>query len=206
MSELGFERAKAVETGRPGDDPRDLLKLYLCGYLNQIRSSRRLEAECRRNVELMWLLGRLYPDHKSTAEFRRIHRESTCTPVTFRPIALTALSKLSCLRPVMNTYAPSSTNSFADASAIPEVAPVITATLPSNLPMTTPLLVGNAENRIAHNNERSARVTVVYAVHHSIRSAQVRESLQDIASIVSFRSASPGRLNVTEQSSDAPSV
>jgi len=62
MSELGFERAKAAETGRLGYDPRDLLKLYLYGYLNQIRSSRRLEAECRRNVELMWLLGRLYPD------------------------------------------------------------------------------------------------------------------------------------------------
>ena len=74
MSELGFERAQAAETGRPGYDPRDLLKLYLYGYLNQIRSSRRLEAECRRNVELMWLLGRLYPDHKSIAEFRRMHR------------------------------------------------------------------------------------------------------------------------------------
>jgi transposase len=56
MSELGFERAQAAETGRPGYDPRDLLKLYLYGYLNQIRSSRRLEAECRRNVELMWFL------------------------------------------------------------------------------------------------------------------------------------------------------
>ncbi len=56
MSELGFERAHAAETDRPGYDPRDLLKLYLYGYLNQIRSSRRLEAECRRNVELMWLL------------------------------------------------------------------------------------------------------------------------------------------------------
>jgi transposase len=76
MSELGFERAEAAETGRPGYDPRDLLKLYLYGYLNQIRSSRRLEAECRRNVELMWLLGRLYPDHKSIAEFRRMHREA----------------------------------------------------------------------------------------------------------------------------------
>jgi len=78
MSELGFERAKAAETGRPGYDPRDLLKLYLYGYLNQIRSSRRLESECRRNVELMWLLGRLYPDHKSIAEFRRMH----CDAVT----------------------------------------------------------------------------------------------------------------------------
>jgi transposase len=76
MSELGFERAQAAETGRPGYDPRDLLKLYLYGYLNQIRSSRRLEAECRRNVELMWLLGRLYPDHKSIAEFRRLHHDA----------------------------------------------------------------------------------------------------------------------------------
>jgi hypothetical protein len=50
--------------------------MYLYGYMNQIRSSRRLEAECRRNVELMWLLGRLYPDHKSIAEFRRVHREA----------------------------------------------------------------------------------------------------------------------------------
>jgi transposase len=76
MSDLGFERAKAADTGRPGYDPRDFLKLYLYGYLNQIRSSRRLEAACRRNVELMWLLGRLYPDHKSIAEFRRMHRDA----------------------------------------------------------------------------------------------------------------------------------
>jgi transposase len=54
---LGFVRAEAAETGRPGYDPRDLLKLYLYGYLQQIRSSRRLEAECQRNVEVMWLLG-----------------------------------------------------------------------------------------------------------------------------------------------------
>jgi transposase len=73
---LGFERAEAAETGRPGYDPRDLLKLYLYGYLQQIRSSRRLESECQRNVELMWLLGRLYPDHKSIAEFRRVHSEA----------------------------------------------------------------------------------------------------------------------------------
>src|ERR1700675_4033721 len=76
LSELGFEHAQAAETGRPGYDPRDLLKLYLYGYLNKIRSSRRLEAECRRNVELMWLLGRLYPDHKSISEFRRMHRDA----------------------------------------------------------------------------------------------------------------------------------
>lgn len=76
MGALGFARADPAETGRPGYDPRDLLKLYLYGYLQQIRSSRRLENECRRNVELMWLLGRLVPDYKSIAEFRRIHREA----------------------------------------------------------------------------------------------------------------------------------
>jgi transposase len=52
------------------------LKLYVYGYLHQVRSSRRLEAECRRNLELMWLLGRLLPDYKSIAEFRRMHREA----------------------------------------------------------------------------------------------------------------------------------
>jgi len=70
---LGFVRAEPAETGRPGYDPRDLLKLYLYGYLQQVRSSRRLEAECQRNVEVMWLLGRLQPDYKSIAEFRRMH-------------------------------------------------------------------------------------------------------------------------------------
>jgi transposase len=73
---LGFQRAEPAETGRPGYDPRDLLKLYLYGYLQQVRSSRRLEAECRRNVEVMWLLGRLTPDYKSIAEFRRVHRDA----------------------------------------------------------------------------------------------------------------------------------
>lgn len=76
MSQLGFERAQAAETGRPGYNPHHLLKLYLYGYLNQIPSSRRLEAECRRNVEFMWLLGRLHPDHKSIAESRRIYRDA----------------------------------------------------------------------------------------------------------------------------------
>src|SRR6202022_3436914 len=73
---LGLGGAGAAEKGGPGYDPRDLLKLYLYGYLQQIRSSRRLESECQRNVELMWLLGRLCPDHKSIAEFRRGHREA----------------------------------------------------------------------------------------------------------------------------------
>src|ERR1700675_1220588 len=75
-AKLGFVRSEPAETGRPGYDPRDLLKLYLYGYLWQIRSSRRLETECQRNVEVMWLLGRLCPDHKSIAEFRRVHSDA----------------------------------------------------------------------------------------------------------------------------------
>jgi len=62
MAGLGFERAEAAETGRPRYDPRHLLKLFLYGYLRRIRSSRRLENECRRNIELIWLLGRLVRD------------------------------------------------------------------------------------------------------------------------------------------------
>lgn len=62
--------------GRPDHAPRDLLKLYLYGYLHQLCSSRLREAECRRNVEVMWLLGRLTPDYKSIAEVRRKHREA----------------------------------------------------------------------------------------------------------------------------------
>src|SRR5437667_8727930 len=76
MQGLGFTRAEPAETGQPGYDPRDLLKLYLYGYLRQVRSSRRLEAECQRNVEVMWLLGRLQPDYKSIAEFRRMHSQA----------------------------------------------------------------------------------------------------------------------------------
>jgi len=75
-AELGFERAVPEATGRPPYDPRDLLKLYLYGYLNQIRSSRRLERECHRNVELMWLLGRLAPDFKTIANFRKDNGEA----------------------------------------------------------------------------------------------------------------------------------
>ncbi|HEX6792382.1 MAG TPA: IS1182 family transposase [Casimicrobiaceae bacterium] len=71
LVELGFGKATPAVTGRPPYDPADLLKLYLYGYLNQVRSSRRLERECSRNVEVMWLLGRLIPDHKTIAEFRR---------------------------------------------------------------------------------------------------------------------------------------
>lgn len=68
---LEFVRSIPADTGRPGYDPRDLLKLYVYGYLNQIRSSRKLEQEARRNIEVMWLLRRLTPDFKTIADFRR---------------------------------------------------------------------------------------------------------------------------------------
>ncbi|HKM61927.1 MAG TPA: IS1182 family transposase [Acidisphaera sp.] len=68
---LGFVRAVPAGIGRPGYDPRDLLRLYLYGYLNGVRSSRRLERECRVNVELMWLMAKRAPDFKTIADFRR---------------------------------------------------------------------------------------------------------------------------------------
>lgn len=69
----GLEVSRAVPSrlGASAYDPRDLLKLYVYGYLNRVRSSRRLERECHRNVEVMWLLGRLAPDHKTIANFRK---------------------------------------------------------------------------------------------------------------------------------------
>jgi len=67
---LGFEGVEPSETGRPSYHPSVLLKIYIYGYLNRIQSSRRLERECQRNVELMWLSGRLAPDFKTIADFR----------------------------------------------------------------------------------------------------------------------------------------
>jgi transposase len=71
LRELGFAGADPADTGRPGYHPAVLLKIYLYGYLNRIQSSRRLERESQRNVELMWLTGRLAPDFKTLADFRR---------------------------------------------------------------------------------------------------------------------------------------
>ena len=71
LRELGFERVDPAATGRPSYHPAVLLKLYIYGYLNRVQSSRRLERECQRNVELMWLTERLEPDHKTIANFRK---------------------------------------------------------------------------------------------------------------------------------------
>ena len=70
----GFVEVEAKTTGRPGYAPADLLKLYIYGYLNRIRSSRRLEAETHRNIEVIWLLRHLKPDFKTIADFRRDNR------------------------------------------------------------------------------------------------------------------------------------
>jgi transposase len=71
LKQLGLDRAEPSATGRPPYDPADLLRLYIYGYLNRIRSSRRLEAEAKRNLELMWLLRSLAPDFKTIADFRK---------------------------------------------------------------------------------------------------------------------------------------
>jgi transposase len=71
LGELGFNRAQPADTGRPSYDPGDLLRLYLYGYLNRVRSSRMLERETKVNIEVMWLLGKLSPDFKTIADFRR---------------------------------------------------------------------------------------------------------------------------------------
>src|ERR1700740_3696194 len=71
LASVGFDGAIPATTGRPSYHPAVLLKIYIYGYLNRVQSSRRLERECQRNVELMWLTGRLAPDFKTIADFRR---------------------------------------------------------------------------------------------------------------------------------------
>src|SRR3974377_1696801 len=71
LAELGFKDVEPAATGRPGYHPAPLLKLYIYGYLNRIQSSRRLEREARRNLEVIWLLQRFSPDDKTIADFRR---------------------------------------------------------------------------------------------------------------------------------------
>ena len=71
LAAAGFQRTSAAGTGRPGYHPSVLLKLFVYGYLNRVPSSRRLEREAARNVEVMWLTGRLVPDHKTIADFRK---------------------------------------------------------------------------------------------------------------------------------------
>src|ERR1700744_3674738 len=80
LTTAGFIRVAPKRTGRPGYAPTDLLKLYIYGYLNRVRSSRRLEAETHRNIEVIWLLRHLKPDYKTIADFRRDNRTA------FKPV------------------------------------------------------------------------------------------------------------------------
>ncbi len=76
LAAAGFGRVEPKVTGRPAYAPADLLKLYIYGYLNRVRSSRRLEAETHRNIEVIWLLRHLKPDFKTIADFRRDNRHA----------------------------------------------------------------------------------------------------------------------------------
>ena len=76
LKALGFARIETKATGRPPYHPGDLLKLYLYGYMHRVRSSRRLERECHTNLEVLWLLNRLAPDHKTIANFRKDNGEA----------------------------------------------------------------------------------------------------------------------------------
>lgn len=76
LRQLGFSKVDAEETGRPPYQPGDLLKLYVYGYLNQVRSSRRLEREAQRNLEVLWLINRVTPSFKTIADFRKDHPEA----------------------------------------------------------------------------------------------------------------------------------
>ena len=76
MDELGFVRSTPAETGTPGYDPRDLLKLYIYGYFYEVRSSRKLARECKCNVEVMWLLSKLTPDFRTISDFRKDNKEA----------------------------------------------------------------------------------------------------------------------------------
>ena len=84
---LGFVHVQPLDIGRPGYHPRMMLKLYIYGYLNRVPSSRRLERECQRNIEVIWLTGQLAPDFKTIADFRK---------TTARPFARYAARSSCC--------------------------------------------------------------------------------------------------------------
>src|SRR5207344_3109523 len=76
LGKLGFSRVVPLERGRPSYHPATLLKIYIYGYLNRVPSSRRLERECQRNIELIWLTEQLAPDFKTIADFRKDNGEA----------------------------------------------------------------------------------------------------------------------------------
>jgi len=76
ISSLGFKYSETKNTGRKPFDPKDMFKLYAYSYYNGIRSSRKIERECHRNIEVLWLIGELKPDHKTIANFRKDNKKA----------------------------------------------------------------------------------------------------------------------------------
>jgi len=98
LQAMGFVGVVPEVTGRPAYHPATLLKIYLYGYLNRIQSSRRLERESQRNIELMWLTGRLMPDFKTITDFRRDNGAARRHPIDWMPPAFTSPPCLPCTR------------------------------------------------------------------------------------------------------------
>jgi transposase len=115
LSGYDFDRTAPAKTGRPGYHPSVLLKLFIYGYLNRIASSRRLEREAGRNIEVMWLTGRLAPDHKTIADFRRDNSTAirkTCARYSAQLLPITAPgTKASHLRKQNKEISPSAQKS-----------------------------------------------------------------------------------------------
>ena len=101
LGKLGFEGIEPAATGRPAYHPAILLKIYIYGYLNRIQSSRRLEKEAQRNVELMWLTERLTPDFKTIARFRQRERQSNTKRV---PSVYRVMPKAWFIRRIISRY------------------------------------------------------------------------------------------------------
>jgi len=103
LGKLGFGRVEPLEKGRPCYHPATLLKIYIFGYLNRIPSSRRLERECQRNIELIWLTGQLAPDFKTIADFRRTTARRSARFA--RPLSSCAASLICWVRRVLRLMA-----------------------------------------------------------------------------------------------------
>jgi len=87
LTKLGFGRIEPKITGRPAYHPSMLLKLYIYAYLNRVHSSRRIEREAQRNVEMMWLTKRLSPDHKTISDFRKDNNKAVRGVCRMAPVA-----------------------------------------------------------------------------------------------------------------------
>src|SRR3984957_6540517 len=119
LAAAGFSRGTAKATGRPGYAPGELLKLYIYGYLNRVRSSRRLEREAHRNVEVIWLLRSLRPDFKTIADFRRDNRAAF--RAVFRQFVRCASGSISTVASCSPSMEPASRRSTTRIATSPAV-------------------------------------------------------------------------------------